>query len=380
MSACSNSSEVWFVLPTANADNAARHLPIWRDMGYRVAVLQDRTRFDCDADAVVYADTYPGWPATVNRLFREVIPAHVQVIVSGGDDMLPDPNLRAHEIAEQFLEYFHGSFGVMQPHGDDFEDTREFCGSPWLGREWMQRMYMGFGGMCDRYTHHFADDELYWVSRCTGKLWSRPDLIQAHDHFRRRGEDAPEYWLESVQAHDRDDTRTFMARAASGFPGHEAVGADAPKFDHALFRAEYKGRAEQYWLTHHAKPVEINAGPSAEDRMTLALAWCAQHGAHRVAIYGAGAHTTRVAPSLRQPPVEIAAIIDDNPELHGQHLWGFPVVSTQAALGLNLDAVVLSSDTVEDKLAASAAPLADAGVRIVPLYAKPTQPAAQLAG
>ena len=114
-----SSPEVWFVLPTANAENCRAHLPAWRDQGYRIALLQDRIRFEADADAVLTRNSYPGWAASVNTLFREAVPRSCPVIVAGGDDMLPDPTKRAGDIAEEFLDYFGGDFGVMQPR---------FCG------------------------------------------------------------------------------------------------------------------------------------------------------------------------------------------------------------------------------------------------------------
>ena len=360
--------DVWLVLPTANADNCARTLPAWRDMGYRIAVLQDTRRFDCEADAIVHAPAYPGWPATVNHLFREVVPETTRVIVAAGDDMFPDPTLRAGELAEQFLERFPDTFGVMQPHGDRFEETQQFCGSPWLGRAWMERMYAGRGGMCDAYTHHWADDELYWVSRCLGALWSRDDVSQYHDHFRRTGAEMPEYWRQSVHANDARDTLTFIARAASGFPGCEPAwpaGSAAPRFDRDLFRSEYKGRAETYWRTHHAAQPQRS---EAEARIEAALQRCAELGLRRVALFGAGRHTRKAAAALAQPPVEVAAILDENPDLGGTRLWNFPVWGVALAAAKGLDAVVLSSDAMEPALRAAAEPLRAAGAAVVGLY------------
>lgn len=331
-------------------------------MGYRIAVLQDRERFEAPADVIVTADRYPGWGATVNRLFREVVTEACPVIVSGGDDMLPDPDHSAGELAEQFIERFAGTFGVMQPTGDEFEQTGTICGSPWLGRAWMERMYRGHGGMPECYVHNWADEELYWVAKCSGRLWQRPDLTQRHEHFRRRGESAPDYWIDSAARHDERDCLTFIARRAAGFPGAEPV--DEPALlDLGVLARAYAGKAEEAYKAHHGEH-----GSEASDRLGAALDALHADGCERVAIFGAGQHTRRCGDTLCRPPVSILAIIDESPERIGTRLWNYPVVSPAQALTLGLDAVVLSSDAMEDRLRGAAQPLANAGVRVVGLY------------
>src|SRR5262245_31422690 len=112
-------SEVWFAIPSASVDRCRAVLPKWRDMGYKIAVLQNRERGEIPADITVWYDYYPGWPGSINILARDIVPRSAPIIVSGGDDMLPDPNHTAEQIARQFLERFPDTFGVMQPHGDD---------------------------------------------------------------------------------------------------------------------------------------------------------------------------------------------------------------------------------------------------------------------
>lgn len=357
----SSYGDVWFVLPTANEANCRAHLPAWRDMGYRVALLQDRARFGADADAIVEVAEYPGWGASVNRLFREVVPGSCDVIVAGGDDMLPDPTKRADEIRDEFLEHFGGSFGVMQPMGDDFEATRTICGSPWLGRAWMTRMYGGTGGMPEAYVHQWADDELYWVSRCAGAFWERRDLTQRHEHFLRKGEPAPAYWAESAGRNDERDCLTFIARSRAGFPGAAETGG---VLDMSVFAREYGDRAERAYAERYGSGASRIAG----EKMRAALAACARAGHGRVGIFGAGQHTRRAGEALCTPEVMLVAIIDEDPARVGTTMWGLPVVSVADALGLGLDAVVLSSDSMEDRLLAAARPLEAIGVRVVSLY------------
>lgn len=357
------SPEVWFVLPSANADNCRRNLPAWRDQGYRVAVLQDRERFDVIADAVLVRDRYPGWAGSVNTLFREVVPATCRVVVSGGDDMLPDPHKRAAEIAAEFLDHFNGDFGVMQPTGDGFEATETICGSPWLGRSWMERMYAGAGGLCTAYFQQYADDELYWVSRCAGRFWARPDLTQYHEHFRRMDKPAPAYWVDSAASHDESDCLTFIARSRTGFPG-AAPNGQPGLLDLSVFTTEYTGRAEAWYRQRYGAASDQDPARRLGD----ALSKCAQNGWRRVAIYGAGQHTARAGQALRSPCVDIVAIVDDDPARVGGRLWNFPVVSREQAIDLELDALILSSDAIEPRLRARASGFEQRGVRVIGLY------------
>ena len=74
--------------------------------------------------------------------------------------------------------------------------------------------------------------------------------------------------------------------------------------------------------------------------------------------------------ALRSPPVQVLGLVDDDPNLRGKRLWNLPVYSTTEAAGVSADAVVLSSDAFEDKLAEAAEPLARVGMRIVRLYTR----------
>lgn len=358
-----NIRDVWYLMPSASPVNAAKTVPAWQSQGYRVGILQDRTRFETEADAVVTADQYPGWSASINRLFREVVPQSCRVVVAGGDDMYPDPKCTAQEIADQFMERFQGTFGVMQPMGDRFEATQTICGSPWLGRSWMERMYGGAGGLSEAYHQQWADDELYWVSKCAGRLWERPDLTQYHDHFLRNQTAAPNYWVESAASHSESDCLTFIARSRSGFPG-SAPSDEEGLLDHSVFRREYAGRAEQIYRSKHGSTPN-----DANQRMTAALESCARNGRLRVALYGAGQHTRRVGDALRSPPVEVVAIIDDDPDRTGGLLWNFPVVTRIQALDMGVDAIILSSDSMEQTLRERTSEFSARGIEIYSLYA-----------
>lgn len=358
-------SDVWFAIPSANPENCRKVLPRWREMGYKIAVLQNFARGDIPADRVMWRDSYPGWGDSINILCRELVPKDAPIVVSGGDDMLPDPNHSAAEIAAQFKRHFPDLFGVMQPQGDDFEATAQFCGSPWLGRAWIDRMYGGVGPMYPGYRHFWADEELLWVSKGLGALWIRNDLTQFHDHFRRNSSEKPAYWVQNVERNDRADTQLFIARGSLGFPGHEPIGTPAARMNHELL-SSCVVRAREYWDQYHAY-----AGQElASAKLSEAFERLAEDGVSRVLIFGAGRHTTRASPALRSPKVQVIGFVDDDPKLRDTLLWNLPVFSVAQAATTSAEAVILSSDAHEDKLAQAAAPLARAGMRIVRLYSK----------
>ncbi len=367
--------DVWFAIPSASVDKCRRVLPVWRAMGYKTAVLQNRERGEIPADVVVWADAYPGWAESINILHRQIVPAGAPIIVSGGDDMLPDPERSAGQIAREFLERFPDTFGVMQPQGDGFLQAKQYCGSPWLGRVFCRAMYGGRGAMCAAYRHNWADHELFWVSACCGALWERPDLSQFHDHFTRSGGAAPEYWTSAVGAADEADVRTFIARSWLGFPGAapspDEQAARGRGLDVSVFRNRYPHTAERYWAARYGG--EILAG-EPERRMRAALSACAERGRVRVAIFGAGTHTRLSAAALASPPVEIVALVDEDSRVLGAgsggarpRLLGFPVLAPREAMAMGPHAVVLSSSTQEERLMERAR-ASMPGVPIVRLY------------
>lgn len=364
--------EVWFAIPSASPELCRQNLPAWRDMGYRVVVLQNKEHADdIPADIVRWIDHYPGWAGSINMLCAEVVPQRATIIVSGGDDMLPDPNKRASEIACEMLEHFGGSFGVMQPQGDGYLGARHYCGSPWIGREFARRMYGGTGPMHREYHHNWADNELFWVAKGMGLLWARDDLAQRHEHFSRANKTPPSYWNAEVEPHDRADVRLFLDRAAHSFPGHEPTGPGAPHYDHHIYDEQNRGIAETHWLTHYG---HTDRAGVCEVRMRDALLRCKELGHRHVGIYGAGSHTRAVAQALAEPPVEIICFIDDDARLAGSKLWNIEIVEPDKAMQLGLDAIVLSSNAREEELASSADGLRRSGIKIMRLYTTDASP------
>ncbi|MEL7471913.1 MAG: hypothetical protein AAGK04_01235 [Planctomycetota bacterium] len=352
--------EVWFAIPSASVERCRERLPAWRAMGYRVAVLQNRERGEIPADRVVWRDDYPGWAESVNMLCREVVPREAPVVVTGGDDMLPDSEADAQELLRLFRSRFPDGFGVMQPAGDTHMNAREYCGSPWFGRAWIQRAYQGNGPMHGSYRHNWADHELRWVAEALGALWMHEGATQRHEHFTRTGEAPPAFWEGEVSAHDRLDVERFMARLWQGFPGHTPAWGQG--VDSAWWAERYDGTAHRYWAARYGNEW---IGSDAATRLSAALALCERRGLRRVAVYGAGSETRAAGAALMSPPVEVVCLIDDDPRLAGSSLWGYPIESLDVATRREMDAVVLSSRSMNESLAARVEPLAARGIEIV---------------
>jgi hypothetical protein len=152
----------------------------WRDMGYGVASIRDR--HDLDLDFLLILPEWHGlWQAT-NTLSAHVLEQdpECQVIVAAGDDVWPDQTKRADEIADEFVEHFHGTLGVMQPVGVVLKGHSRICWSPWLGREWCRRAFCGVGPTEPRFFHYFGDAYLQLVAERLGLLWEWRGL--SHDH------------------------------------------------------------------------------------------------------------------------------------------------------------------------------------------------------
>jgi len=364
--------EVWFAIPSASVERCRLRLPAWREMGYKIAVLQNQERGDIPADRCVWADDYPGWAESVNILCRDIVPKSADIVVSGGDDMLPDPERDAGRLATEYFERFPDGFGVMQPAGDGYMWAKHYCGSPWFARPFFSRMYGGRGPMHGGYRHNWADYELYWVARGMGVLWMREDAEQRHEHFTREGEDPPAWWQANVSAADEKDCSLFLARKYRHFPGHEPVG-DAPEYNPAEMLRHEQGVAEWRWNCSYAPHAGAN---TPTERMRAALEDCARRGLDPVAIYGAGSHTLRAAGALARPPVGIAAVLDDDERQHGKALWGYPVRPLSDLSRTGARAVVISSDAHEPEMAGRCAEHEAAGVEVIRLYEAARQGAA----
>lgn len=265
---------VWYCIPSARPpEEAERVLKLWRERGYKIALCRDTYSHEevgqLQAD-VVFVRDYRGYAEAVNWLIGclmettqygpgPVADPLAEWFVTGGDDVEPDMNNTAEEIAQQCSEHFshiaiqnkfsdpavkdlvahadaHMTFGVMQPTGDRFAggSIDRICGSPWMGREFCRRMYGGKGPLFEGYRHMFVDEELQEVALKLDVLWQRPDLIHLHRHFMREDEtdlhsdavkrEAPAHLVKwNTQEHWAESQKLFRERKAAGFPGHEPI-------------------------------------------------------------------------------------------------------------------------------------------------------------
>ncbi len=236
-------SNVWFAIPSARPDGGTARL--WRDKGYNVALWIDQGAPEpsCANMVVRSQGAYPGYGAAMNALVKEVLSRDPRCdwVVTGGDDIDPDPNGYPEAIARSCSIYFGLSkmilfgeteipmtFGVMQPTGDRWGDQNgvyidRICGSPWLGRQFCERMYGGTGPYWPGYRHMFVDEELFNVATKLGCLWQRPDLTHMHHHIHRDGRGVvPEFLQYAYGAQHWGEASTlFESRRRAGFPGYE---------------------------------------------------------------------------------------------------------------------------------------------------------------
>jgi hypothetical protein len=256
---------VWLTIPSARPPEEAEPiLQQWRDRGYKIALWRDSSEGYLETITVTNGvltsgdvfGTYPGYAQAVNRLVACVLEndPSAEWCVAAGDDISPDLNHTAEEIARECADHFrnhhidetgetidvHPTYGVMQPTGDRWGEKPDHpdphlrtayadrvCGSAWLGREFCQRVNRGNGPLWPAYYHMGVDEELQAVAIKLGILWQRPDLIHRHHHWgRKRGmtDDMPAFLKEvNTPKHWTAYKKLFAERQAAGFPGSECL-------------------------------------------------------------------------------------------------------------------------------------------------------------
>lgn len=257
-------SKVWYAVPSARPiEEAEPILAKWRDQGYRlmlfrnepetISQLERESAMAVRLKARCWFQAYPGYALAVNWMVKSILnlSPDAEWIVTGGDDVEPDPNKRADEISTECVEHFfpggldvdptsrereiyakQATFGVMQPTGDPWRDIQgriieRIAGSPWMGREFCRRMYQGNGPLWPEYQHMFVDEEAQCVAQKLGVFWQRPDLTHLHHHWQREGSGAtavPDHLKEACsRAHWDKYKAIFERRKVQGFPGHEPI-------------------------------------------------------------------------------------------------------------------------------------------------------------
>lgn len=201
-------SEIWLTIPSARPHlEAGPVIQRWKSQGYKIALWRERDdEVNRMADFSV-ALPYPGYAKAVNALVQNVMGLSPQAdwMVAGGDDIFPEPNFTAQELAAQMTEHFPDLFGVCQFTGDRWGDdpfsrarwpdapayADRILGSPWMGREYCRRAHGGLGPFHPDFFHMHVDESAFEYCKMLGILWQRRDLIHYHDHWGRKEDASP---------------------------------------------------------------------------------------------------------------------------------------------------------------------------------------------
>ncbi len=160
---------VWYLCPSARPKAEAEAcLQAWLDFGCRVMIL--RQGEPLELPITQYPVTfYPGCAVSENNLIRTAmnIDERADWFVLGGDDYWPDLTKSMWQIALECTQHFCGTFGVMQPTGDRYNEgyIDTAAASPWIGIDFCKRAYQGRGPKFEDYYHLYADTELQKVAQ-----------------------------------------------------------------------------------------------------------------------------------------------------------------------------------------------------------------------
>lgn len=145
-------------------------------------------------------------------------------------------------------------------------------------------------------------------------------------------------------------------------PGTQPIGDSTPAAAGLWMRSEMLERLK----------IEPARAYRIDWRLALgaALDACMKSGARRIALYGAGHHTLSCESVVRSCAA-LVAIIDDNRGRADQVVLGLPVLTLAEARDIELDAVVISSNTQEQTIWERAACFRDAQIPVIRLYPEP---------
>ena len=306
-------------------------------------------RFLRDVDASVLVSDYEGTSITMlEAMGAGVVPAVTRVssgvsewIRDGGNGVVV-PIGAPDEMARRLAE-LAGDRGRLAAMGR--EAWRTVRGA--IGLDLMARQYRDlFDRVLARPVDRRPSDT--GLRLCDSYTWAREWVERPDDALA---------WIRSI-LHEAGYRSVAMETPAPGCDAVIVRGGDEPVEKRVeAYRA--RGLGVAVWPHLIESPVT--------DRMQRAARDAVAAGCRRIAIYGAGRHTRRAAGVFEQG-LPIVGLIDDDPPPRGE-AFGLPVVPMERALPeLKPDAVLLSSDTWEERLWHRSAPLRAAGVRVLPLY------------
>jgi hypothetical protein len=221
----------WVAFPTCNTLRAVKALAAWKGMGYNTCILVDAFHpVKAEADVVISVPNYEGYWKSCNQMCKHIIAkSHAHIVVCAADDLFPDERKNAEVLQRQFLQHFNGTLGIMQPIGDSMKGTDQICGSPWIGREFIERSYQGNGPYHDGFAQFYSDEELLHVAKKLGILWQRRDVTHLHMHWaRKKGPKKTPYQIENSKKWWDKDKALYLLRSKAGFPGHELLDINKP--------------------------------------------------------------------------------------------------------------------------------------------------------
>lgn len=220
---------IWFCIPSANRPVALETLSIWKRQGYSVAL-----QLDPDADPMPssccdlqFYRPYKGWAESVNFLMRKVLDTEKDctLLVTGGDDVMPDLNHSPLQIEDMFYERFPDGYGVMQPvgHGPTVPARKrklqsQLAWSPLVGPNFAALSYGGNGPFHCGYFHCFVDNEMADVASQQGCWFPNENLTHDHLYFRWAGQ-PPTFYRKNIRRAHPHDQKLYWSRRAAGFPG-----------------------------------------------------------------------------------------------------------------------------------------------------------------
>ncbi|MBN2561962.1 MAG: glycosyltransferase [Phycisphaerae bacterium] len=124
-------------------------------------------------------------------------------------------------------------------------------------------------------------------------------------------------------------------------------------------------------MNHRDGTCRATVPSDAPQRLAATLREVAEQGGGPIAIYGGGGHTVALAEVWATSPVDIVAVIDDDPGRRGHRLWGWPIVGPDDAVATGAQSVLISSWMHESAIWQRRHVLEAAGLRVLRMYGSP---------
>jgi len=212
--------------PSADPSRGKSCAELWISKGYLPLVMVDNGIKLRIAGAVVVenpAEKFEGYYRVINDLCHAAL-SYGDVVTAIGDDMDP-PEQGAEYVEKEYLSRWPEGEGVLQPTGDRAgidgsgkAASERVCGSPVLGRGWINLAYQGNGPFHNGYRSFYSDEELLDVALKGGLLWQRNDIAHPHRHW-SWGLAHRQHYHDVASTNWNSDHELYRNRKLLGFPG-----------------------------------------------------------------------------------------------------------------------------------------------------------------